>query len=101
MPILGMAKCFDRALAKNAAADDVWSASGIQAVQDWQKFWYGLGVHDSNYWELRERDVFDGVRRSRASHGCFDNAVDIIGQALGYIVEPGSTRKVKVERLDY
>jgi hypothetical protein len=43
--------------------------------------------------------VSDGQRQIPASHGCFDNAVDLIGQALGAIVNPDRPVKVKVERL--
>ena len=48
---------------------------------------------------LSARSVSDGQRQIPASHGCFDNAVDLIGQALGAIVNPEQPAKVKVARL--
>lgn len=99
MPLLGMAKCFEAASVAPAAGDDMWARDHLKDVAQWQKFWDGLGVGATNLQILRERRVANGAGTEAASHGCFDNAIDIIGQALGYIVDPVKQPKVRIERL--
>ena len=50
---------------------------------------------------LDARNVHNGSGTEQSTHGCFDNSIDLIGQALGYIVNPKQPVTVKVERLDY
>ena len=50
---------------------------------------------------LDARNVNNGAGTEQSTHGCFDNSIDLIGQALGYIVNPKQPVTVKVERLDY
>lgn len=70
---------------------------GSDAAQDHQ---YRQSHH-------RARRVLAGANAStgagsiRASHGCFDNAVDIVGDALGYCVNPKQTTRIKFHWLDY
>ena len=51
-----------------------------------------LDILDKSY-------VFNGVENIPASHGCFDNSVDIMGRALGYIVDPINKPKIHIEWL--
>ncbi|MBQ0944928.1 C1 family peptidase [Ideonella sp. 4Y16] len=95
MPILGMAKAFD----PGSLAADIWSQDRRQEVLDWQAFWSSLGQGQPQV--LSKPSVSNGVKGIAASHGCFDNAVDIYAQALGAIVSPQAPVAVKVERLDY
>ncbi|MBQ0930813.1 C1 family peptidase [Ideonella alba] len=95
MPILGMAKAFD----PGSLAADLWSQDRRQEVLDWQAFWSSLGQGQPQV--LSKPSVSNGVKGIAASHGCFDNAVDIYAQALGAIVSPQAPVAVKVERLDY
>jgi hypothetical protein len=99
MPLLGMARCFDPASVTSEAADDVWARSRQKDVVQWQRFWEGLGVGGTNLDILKERRVANGAGTEPASHGCFDNAIDIMGKALGYIVDPVKQPKVRIERL--
>jgi hypothetical protein len=36
-----------------------------------------------------------------ASHGCFDNAVELMGAALGTVLQPDDPPRVPIRRLDY
>lgn len=47
----------------------------------------------------RSMSVSDGQRQILVSHGCFDNPVALIGQALGDIANPDRPGKMKVARL--
>ncbi|MBP7133272.1 MAG: C1 family peptidase [Aquabacterium sp.] len=98
-PLLGMQRCFDPASVAADAGDDMWARDHLKDVAQWQHFWDGLGVGATNLHVLSERRVANGAGTEAASHGCFDNAVDIIGKALGYIVDPVKQPKVRVERL--
>ncbi|MEY4764950.1 MAG: hypothetical protein RI907_1623 [Pseudomonadota bacterium] len=101
MALLGMAKCFD---AKALGDDDVWARDQLADVQRWQDFWASLKRPD-NLKVLSASTVINGGGNGKgseaATHGCFDNAVDIVGDALGAIVNPDAPSRVKVERLDY
>lgn len=100
-PLLGMANCFDPKTVEPRAADGTWSRDRIDEVKRWQSFWSALGREGSNLHLLSARNVSTGAGTARASHGCFDNAVDIVGQTLGYIVNSTAPATVRVERLDY
>jgi hypothetical protein len=50
---------------------------------------------------LAKGSVSTGAGSIDASHGCFDNAVEIVGDTLGYVVNPKAPSRVKVHRLDY
>ncbi|MCO5975496.1 C1 family peptidase [Ideonella oryzae] len=99
MPLLGMARAFDPASAQPRAADDLWAADRLAELRQWQAFWATQTAAGARLEVLSARSVSDGLRQIPASHGCFDNAVDLIGQALGAIVNPDRPVKVKVERL--
>lgn len=102
-PLLGLARSFDEGTASADATDDAWSGAGVRQVTQWQTFWRSLGVDASNYAAhlLKERRVSTGRDSIAASHGCFDNAAVIMGQALGYIADPEAPKPVLIERLDY
>ena len=99
MPILGMQRNFDPATVAPDAADDMWAREHRKEVAQWQRFWDDLGVGATNLDVLTARRVANGAGTESASHGCFDNAIDIVGKALGYIVDPVGQPKVRVERL--
>lgn len=44
--------------------------------------------------------VSTGAGRIPASHGCFDNAVDLMGLALGAVLAPQRPTRVPIHRLD-
>ena len=99
MPLLGMHRCFDPAFVTPDAGDEMWARDRIKEVVQWQRFWDGLGVGATNLQVLRDRRISNGAGTEAASHGCFDNAIDIMGKALGYIVDPVAQPKVRIERL--
>ena len=101
MPLLGMARNFDAATVAPDAADDSWARDRLADVKRWQAFWSGLPHGGANLHLLDARDVSNGVGTEASTHGCFDNSVELIGLALGYIANPAKPVPVKVERLDY
>ncbi|HET9822348.1 MAG TPA: C1 family peptidase [Burkholderiaceae bacterium] len=101
MPLLGMEHCFLEKSVDAAAADGIWAASHIGDAARWFEFWQQLGTGERCLHLLKEPSVSDGVRALRASHGCFDNAVKIVGEALAYAVDPAAPPKITIERLDY
>lgn len=102
-PLLGMDKSFDPATVEAGAQDDQWAESRRAEVVQWLKFWQGLGVDKTNRKAhvLERPNVSTGKGSIRSSHGCFDNAVDILGDALGYVVNRDGPERVKIHRLDY
>jgi hypothetical protein len=98
MPLLGMARAFDPSTVTPEAADDSWSREHVDEVKQSQSFWSGLG---QSLEVLKAHSVPNGARNEPASHGCFDNAIDIMGKAIGAIVNPDAPGKVAIKRLDY
>ncbi len=101
MPLLGMARNFDPATTQPDAADDSWARDRVADVRRWQDFWRGLPHGGANLHLLDARSISNGSGSEPSTHGCFDNSVELVGQALGYIVNPAKPVPVKVERLDY
>ncbi len=101
MPLLGMARNFDPATTQPDAADDSWARDRVADVRRWQDFWRGLPHGGANLHLLDARSISNGAGSEQSTHGCFDNSVDLVGQALGYIVNAAKPVPVKVERLDY
>lgn len=101
MPILGMAGCFDRKAVQLGAADDVWAREHIGKAREWLDFWSSLPSAKSNLHLLDKPNVSNGIESIRASHGCFDNDVQTMGEAIGYIVDPVKLPIIKIERLAY
>jgi hypothetical protein len=101
MPLLGMAGCFDRAAVQPGASDDVWAPVHIDEAREWLDFWNTLPSAKSNLHWLDKPNVSNGAESIRASHGCFDNDVQTMGRAFGYIVDPVTAPVVKIERLVY
>ena len=100
MPILGMQHCFDAASVIPEVAENIWEISHLKDVIQWQHFWNSLGMVGVNNLDILDKSyVFNGVENIPASHGCFDNSVDIMGRALGYIVDPINQPKIHIERL--
>jgi hypothetical protein len=99
MPLLGLDRTFDARTI--AAGDDMWAADRVKEVSEWIDFWTELGVDGTNRAVLERPSVPTGAGSINASHGCFDNAVDIMGDALGYVVNPRDPKRVRIHRLDY
>lgn len=98
--LLGMDRVFD----PKSIKEDMWSSEQAQLVARWQKAWAALGVDKKNRFDnvLNEGAVRSGPGHTiRSSHGCFDNATEIMGQALGYIVNPAKPARVAIDRLAY
>ena len=59
----------------------MWAPDRIADVREWIKFWSGLGIDDTNRAAhvLARPSVSTGAGSIRASHGCFDNPIDIVG----------------------
>jgi len=99
-PLLGLERNFDPASAEDGAVDDLWSDDRIEDVRQWTAFWQASGVAD-NLLVLSRATVSTGAGSIEATHACFDNAVDIMGDMLGTIVDPRRPERVKIHRLDY
>jgi hypothetical protein len=101
VPLLGMDKLFDPQEAVAASSDGMWAPGSRANAVSWLTFWTGLGVDKTNRIVLEKRDVSTGAQSISSTHGCFDNAVDIMGDALGYVVNRKAPKRVKIHRLDY
>jgi hypothetical protein len=100
MPLLGLDKSFDPSTAGPGTADDLWSVRRAGDVLRWAEF-FAAHCPPQNRVVLSKRNVPTGAGTIDASHGCFDNAVDLMGTALGYAVDRRAPRPVRVHRLDY
>jgi hypothetical protein len=102
-PLLGLDRTFDPATISAGTADDSWDADGSAAVREWQRFWNSLGLDATHRAAhvLARSHVSTGAGSIAATHGCFDNAVDIMGDALGYVMNPQAPQRVRIYRLDY
>jgi len=69
-------------------------------VKQWAAFWDKSCVAENRIVQSRAT-VSTGAGSIDATHACFDNAVDIMGDALGTIVNPRSPQRVKIHRLDF
>ena len=99
-PLLGLEASFDRRSARLAAADGMWSRTGVEDVAQWLDFWGPLGIDATHRHVLRASTVSTGAGRMAASHGCFDNAVDVMGDLLGGVREPDRASRLRIARLD-
>lgn len=101
--LLGLDRAFDHKLTLEKADDDVFGKGERDKLRAWQDFWQSLKVDATNRAAhvLSEGRVSTGAGSIPASHGCFDNAADILGDALGYIVDSARPTRVKIHRLDY
>ena len=99
-PLLGLEASFDARTARAAAADGMWSRQGVDDVAQWLDFWRALGTDATNRHVLRAPTVSTGAGRMAASHGCFDNAVDVMGDVLGGVRDPESPTRLRIARLD-
>ncbi len=105
-PLLGMAASFDGAF----ASDEHWHTDTVAQIKDWQSFfWQGKPPRGfaknanpsagKNLLVLTDRQVSVGPRKIKSSHGCFDNAVDLIGDLVKAI--NGAAAKHPITNLDY
>ena len=99
-PLLGLDASFDARTARSTAADGMWSRRGVEEVAQWLDFWRTLGTDATNRHVLRSSTVSTGAGRVAASHGCFDNAVDVMGDLLGAVREPERPQRLRIARLD-
>lgn len=100
-PLLGLHQCFEPATVAPGASDDLWAADCVADAREWQAFWAGMPGADERLHVLSQPSVSTGAGGIASSHGCFDNAVDIMGQALGYVSDPAGAPKIRIHRLDY
>jgi hypothetical protein len=100
-PILGLDTTFDPATIGPGQQDNHWAPDRQDDVRKWIAFWDGLRLDATNRHVLAKGSVSTGAGSIDASHGCFDNAVEIVGDTLGYVVNPKAPTRVKVHRLDY
>ena len=98
-PLLGLDRSFDAETAEDGHADDLWSDDRIEDVRQWTAFWDKSGVPENRIVQTRPT-VSTGGGSIDATHSCFDRAVDIMGDALGTIVNPRSPDRVVIHRLD-
>jgi hypothetical protein len=102
MPLLGMVQAFEPDSIGPNAADGIWATSQHPDVRKWQEFWASSGAAlPGNPEVLKALTVSNGARMEKSTHGCFDNAVEIMGRALGAIVNPVAPPKITIARLDY
>ena len=92
-PLLGM----DESFCAKSIPGDAWSSSGAVDVREWIAFWDPKDTGKTNKLVLNARKVSNGVKPIAANHGCFDNAIEIIGRALSH----AAGKPVNVKRLDY
>ncbi len=92
-PLLGL----DASFCATSTADDAWSSCGTADVREWVAFWNSHAAGKTRKLVLEAGKVWNGVKSLPANHGCFDNAVELIGGALSH----AAGKSVKVKRLDY
>jgi hypothetical protein len=100
-PLLGLDQLFDAGSTSGESADGMWASSSLKDATGWLDFWTTLKTDRTHRLVLDRRTVSTGSQSIQSAHGCFDNAVDIMGDALGYIVNPKAPKRVKIHRLDY
>lgn len=102
MPLLGMVQAFEPNSIGLNAADGIWATSKHPDVRKWQEFWASSGAAlPGNPEVLKALTASNGTRMEKSTHGCFDNAAEIMGRALGSIVKPAEPTKITIARLDY
>jgi hypothetical protein len=100
-PLLGLVNAFGADL----AADTDWHSLAVQDVKDWQEFFWGdaapahvvqetSDARGGSLVVLDERQVNAGKKRIKASHGCFDNSIEIVGDTLKRILRLGAGQKL-------
>jgi hypothetical protein len=97
MPLLGL----NRSFRAQTPEDEALPERETESLKDWQAFWSALGIEATNLHVLKEKRVSTGGDRIASSHGCFDNSIEFLGDAFGYVVDPEDPRRVKIHRLDY
>ena len=95
-PLLGLEASFDARTARAQAADGMWSRRGVDDVAQWLDFWRALGTDATNRHVLRASSVSTGAGRVPASHGCFDNAVAVMGELLGSVRDPERPSRLRI-----
>lgn len=108
-PLLGLAGAFDAA----RATEEFWNESQLKAVRDWQDFFWqrkplpqdfaphGKPLPAGQLHILDNRQVNSGQYKVKATHGCFDNSVDILEATLLQMLSPDTTLKEDVKNLDF
>jgi pimeloyl-ACP methyl ester carboxylesterase len=89
-PILGMQNAHDPA----RITEEFWHADTLDSLRDWQQFYPRAGVR-----LLENAQVSNGARSVKACHGCFDNAVAILGDTVGRLTghKPAELPKVVLD----
>jgi len=102
-PLLGLERAFDAEVLQPGSVDDIFSRDAHEDLEQWQSFWNGLGFDKDNRIShvLTDTHVHTGNGQIPASHGCFDNSVEVLGDTLGYIANPDEPKRIKIHRLTY
>ncbi|HVK55482.1 MAG TPA: C1 family peptidase [Burkholderiales bacterium] len=109
-PLLGLIGAFDGDMDN----DGCWHNDTVQSVKDWQSFFWngaaptglmesGQSAPGANLFVLNDKQISAGPRRIKATHGCFDNAVQIVEGTIRTIlgVGPSENLKKEVKDLDF
>ncbi|MGH6912503.1 MAG: C1 family peptidase, partial [Geminicoccales bacterium] len=89
MPLLGMAAAWDT----NGVRPDVFNGARGSEIKAWLKLW---GANASPKL-VKHKQVCDGQRMIAASHGSFDNNIEVVGRTLERI--RGKKLALEVENL--
>lgn len=90
-PLLGMQLAHD----PECSTDKYWHEDTLDELKKWQEFYQRDSLN-----LLSKRQVSNGVKLIDASHGCFDNAVDIVAATIATITGTAQD-KLPPGRLDY
>lgn len=98
MPLLGMERIFST----KSNDDGMWDDNSFNNILTWQNFWKSHNLTTSHLDVLTNKHkISNGLDTLPYAHGCFDNSVEIMGKALGYIVNSQKQPTLPIERLDY
>jgi hypothetical protein len=102
MPLLGLDRAFDPQATQDRADDDVWSVTQKRTARAWLAFWKSLKIDaDNRAAHVLDRDrVSTGAGSLRASHGSFDNDVQLMGDMLGYVADPEHPKRIEIYGLE-
>ena len=96
-PLLGMQKAFEQQV-NLTEQDNAWCRGSAADFAEWVAFRKAQGNGLKSV-PLTERSVFNGKKGIKATHGCFDNAVSVVGPSID-AVRAGQGSAVGM-RLDY
>ena len=98
-PLLGMPKAFEQQV-KLAEQDNAWCRSAAGDFEEWVAFRKAKGKAIKSV-PLTERSVFNGKKGIKAAHGCFDNALSVVGPTIDAVRAGQGASSAVGMRLDY